>query len=681
MTDERKRRQAIELLWAMFRIVAASDSGVRAADVQRLLAADHRVQERIGDSDGDALRRRIQLASIAPTKAGWLRKEDGLWTATSSGRAALDEFGDAESFCREARRLSHSSRPGNPSETQVGFSSVESRSGKLAWHSSLDLEGLQTAAIAYAPLALPRQEPESFRSFLRRMTRFSEDPGLLPKDKEELAEVAWVSAALLGRSELLTPETVRTALQRAANVLKTVRETYAFPGDRTPYLASWEKALMQYAYDQFRATGKWPPMWGAEVRRITVEPKAVVSALPRQFVNDESDVVSLTMLGILRCEGHDEDEALAVRAFGFLQKEVEMGGATSSFDIPRLQSGLGISELEAVKVIEFFHGTHAESGYQRGRSIDVTLAVTRFVDFYHLLSASFGGYLGALRPPPDRALVPTPYVPTRQPHRPNAERLAGPVDYLIVTALKEELDSVLARLPGYQQLPIEENAVRPYFYAEVQLGGGGLPCRVVVAPILKMGRVQAALATARAIDRWLPRIVLLVGIAGGVKGRVNLGDVLMPEQVADFELQKLVPRGPEIRWQHHRVDPRLHIAAQLVDFTPSWAAVAADRPKVGDPKIGWGVVATGDKVVAAERVLKSYAKTYPQLDGIEMEAGGVAAAAFSSVPSPGFFMVRGVSDMADSRKNKPAVKKWRRYASEIAAECALHLVRSRPITP
>ena len=62
-----------------------------------------------------------------------------------------------------------------------------------------------------------------------------------------------------------------------------------------------------------------------------------------------------------------------------------------------------------------------------------------------------------------------------------------------------------------------------------------------------------------------------------------------------------------------------------------------------------------------------------------MEAGGAAAAMFQAAIAPGFFMVRGVSDLADSKKNSARVKKWRPYACDIAAAYAIALIKSGPV--
>ena len=87
-----------------------------------------------------------------------------------------------------------------------------------------------------------------------------------------------------------------------------------------------------------------------------------------------------------------------------------------------------------------------------------------------------------------------------------------------------------------------------------------------------------------------------------------------------------------------------------------------------------GPIATGDKVDAAG-VLNRYRNAWPKLIGIEMESGGAATAAFQSALRPGFFMVRGVSDLADLDKDSSSIGRWRKYA------CAWRLATSLPYSP
>lgn len=47
----------------------------------------------------------LRFSTINATKAGWLLKQNGEWSLTEDGLAALDEFPDPEGFFKESRRL------------------------------------------------------------------------------------------------------------------------------------------------------------------------------------------------------------------------------------------------------------------------------------------------------------------------------------------------------------------------------------------------------------------------------------------------------------------------------------------------------------------------------------------------------------------------------------------------
>ncbi|MGH9906286.1 MAG: hypothetical protein ACRD8U_11980, partial [Pyrinomonadaceae bacterium] len=90
-------------------------------------------------------------------------------------------------------------------------------------------------------------------------------------------------------------------------------------------------------------------------------------------------------------------------------------------------------------------------------------------------------------------------------------------------------------------------------------------------------------------------------------------------------------------------------------------------------------MASGDKVVQAPALVKALLADWPKLIGLEMEAGGAASACFQSKSQPGFFMIRGVSDLADENKGTSGVRKWRSYASDVAASYSISLLASGPI--
>jgi nucleoside phosphorylase len=267
-----------------------------------------------------------------------------------------------------------------------------------------------------------------------------------------------------------------------------------------------------------------------------------------------------------------------------------------------------------------------------------------------------------------------------------SERIAGlqpPIDFVIITALEEEREALLRQLPSPRRLPPSEDDIRVYFGAQLPVtfsDGSSGAYSVIVLNLLNMGRVEAATATGDAIRRWRPRYVLLVGIAGGVAGQdVALGDVLISDQVVDYELQKITEDGPKVRYSVHRADPRLVGSAQNYRPTDWHERVAAFRPTEGRPRRVIGPIATGDKIVAVGEVLARYRNHWPKLIGVEMEAGGAASACFQAGRAPGFFMVRAASDLADAEKDTAGTRRWRTYACEVAAAYAIALLQSGPV--
>ncbi len=258
------------------------------------------------------------------------------------------------------------------------------------------------------------------------------------------------------------------------------------------------------------------------------------------------------------------------------------------------------------------------------------------------------------------------------------------IDFLILTPLQEERDAVLRCLGQYRKLPPSEQDIRVYYFSDLPAtfsDGSSTTYRVVVAPLLGMGRVEAANATGDAIHRWRPRYILLVGIGGGLaKAGVRLGDVLISDQIVDYELQKLTTDSSTTRWQVHRVDPRLLGAAQNFLGDEWQQFIEHERPDLGKPKLHFGPICTGDKVFA-NGLMDEHREVWSKLIGVEMEAGGAASAAYQAANSIGFFMIRSVSDLADAAKDSSEVVSWRAYACEVAALYLIALLRSGPIPP
>lgn len=126
-----------------------------------------------------------------------------------------------------------------------------------------------------------------------------------------------------------------------------------------------------------------------------------------------------------------------------------------------------------------------------------------------------------------------------------------PIDFAIITPLEEERLAVLAHLGPTERLPPTGDDIRVYYATTVPVTAKGrIRCeyKMIVTDLVAMGRVEAASAVSDVIRQWRPRYLLVVGIAGGVKeAGVDIGDVLVSDQIVDYALQKLTPGRTENR--------------------------------------------------------------------------------------------------------------------------------------
>lgn len=254
------------------------------------------------------------------------------------------------------------------------------------------------------------------------------------------------------------------------------------------------------------------------------------------------------------------------------------------------------------------------------------------------------------------------------------------IDFLIISPLEDEREALLDLLPQPKLMRPDDQDTRVYHLAELPVeptDGAHGSYRLAITSPLGMGLVGAATATSDAIRRFKPRYVLLVGIAGGIGDKVQLGDVLIADQLVDYEQQKLTATAQQVRYKAHPADARLLAWAQ--NFRGWSADVPASRPGPGTPRRHIGPIITGNKVMAGSDAIARYRAEWPKLIGVEMEAGGVASAAFEATSKPGILMVRGVSDLADQNKDFAQVAGWREYACKIAAMYAVALLRSGPV--
>lgn len=255
------------------------------------------------------------------------------------------------------------------------------------------------------------------------------------------------------------------------------------------------------------------------------------------------------------------------------------------------------------------------------------------------------------------------------------------VDFGIITALPEERDAVLAQLrqvTTVEKLDKDGDDTHTYYQATLQTTRKDHAVyRVVLVCCPSMGPQIAVATTGALLTRWKPRHVILVGIALGLEGETQHGDVMLASQVGDYSLgKKETGNEREIRWTAHPAGASLFESAQALD--PEWSrTILVTRPGTGTPRLCVGTVASGGDVVADDDLITKFQKQWPKLIGIEMEAGGTATAVHDNVNRPEFLMIKGVSDHGKDKRESSTLS-WRAYACSSAAAFAVELMRAGP---
>lgn len=107
MANITKRRKG-ELIRALFKLLLRHPEGLQAAQALAALAKEVTLTEYESgeyETGGRRFEKVVRFSTVAPVKAGWMVKQQGIWTVTPDGEAALQQYPDPEQFTRAAGLL------------------------------------------------------------------------------------------------------------------------------------------------------------------------------------------------------------------------------------------------------------------------------------------------------------------------------------------------------------------------------------------------------------------------------------------------------------------------------------------------------------------------------------------------------------------------------------------------
>jgi nucleoside phosphorylase len=252
-------------------------------------------------------------------------------------------------------------------------------------------------------------------------------------------------------------------------------------------------------------------------------------------------------------------------------------------------------------------------------------------------------------------------------------------DVGIVIALKEEFSVLFEDVRG-QATAHHKPELTEYYYTFERPGPPGSPSYRCVATFMgEMGPTRAALATERLIQHWAPESIAMLGIAAGIHPDLKLGDVVAVTQIdsyleavkavgadtaSGFQLQHAgeVYRAPQdmvsilrnLEFSHSAGHERWSTtcAAGLTGSVAHHADLVAQGLVRQRPQLQDAHIASGPIVGAARGFVEWLHRRDRSCKALEMEAGGLMAAAHTRAGTTRTLVLRGISDFGDERKQE-----------------------------
>lgn len=225
-------------------------------------------------------------------------------------------------------------------------------------------------------------------------------------------------------------------------------------------------------------------------------------------------------------------------------------------------------------------------------------------------------------------------------------------DFAIIAALNSpELDAVKQVFPAFEPINIEGDTS---YYFEVKLTNGK---KILLATNNQMGMVAMSQFTEKIIQTFRPRNICMSGIAAGVKGEVNLGDIMVSRESWNYDSGKFIggsfkPDFSSISIREElvsNINKIVDLPNKLFDIKNKYTGLKPEH----ELRMKIGPVASGASVVADSEILKRPQNLTRKLLGVEMEIYGMYfSCKHTSTPRPeNFLAVKSVCDFADADKN------------------------------
>lgn len=246
------------------------------------------------------------------------------------------------------------------------------------------------------------------------------------------------------------------------------------------------------------------------------------------------------------------------------------------------------------------------------------------------------------------------------------------VDVVIIATVEDEY-LVLNDLPiTWEEVRVPNDPL--LYYKGILFDGRS----ILKVKLPEMGMSAASHVTTKIIECFEPKSIAMIGICGGVKGEVNLGDIIVSERTWDYGSGKIKKdeTGNMIFAALPNqicIDTNLRSDIErnaniITEIYTNWNIRKRDSKS---SMVRIGAITTGAAVIADESIINSIIEPqYRKVMGIDMETYGVYFACKNSGKNIKFVSIKAVSDMADEKKDDS----YHSYCSYVSATFVYRLI-------
>ncbi|MBL4238629.1 hypothetical protein [Vibrio fluvialis] len=255
-------------------------------------------------------------------------------------------------------------------------------------------------------------------------------------------------------------------------------------------------------------------------------------------------------------------------------------------------------------------------------------------------------------------------------------------DVAFITALRHtEFDALLSNGMNWADLPLDD--CNKYYTAKFN-DMNGVERTAVATYCPAMGMPVSASIAMKVINKFNPKLLIMTGIAAGVEGKANLGDVLIPNQIWDWGNGKITDsdNGTALLFDPETITINGQLASEMSDIAAKGMYVETiKREFQGNPPahslaIKVGPIASGAAVLADSKTIDLIKEQKRSVIGVDMEAYGVLVASKLCGAEPiKTLIIKSVCDFANADKND----NWQKYSAYTSTMVATKIIENHII--